>query len=161
MGFKNEEEVQAFTAWAQQHVSSMARHVHTNGVLEGELKGHCVWALPHKIFLGKIWPDGDKSKTYWIISGELVNTDHIEGELADTARDAVRHFSLKWQMQAERLSADFEDSNPDDSNWQEIGENLVSQAEILYAAAQEDRLWDAESQAMNKLLPNESTRTID
>jgi hypothetical protein len=30
-------------------------------------------------------------------------TDHIAGSVAATPRDVARHFSLKWQMDAERL----------------------------------------------------------
>lgn len=160
MAFKSDEEVKAFTEWAQQEIAGMGRYVHTNGLLAGELKGHCVWAMPGRIFIGKIWPASDKSKAYWIISGKMVTTDHIPVDMAETARDAARHFSLKWQLQGERFSANLgeasQEAESDPESWKNVGEQLTAQAELLYSIVEQDELWDTENQSIDKLVPREA-----
>ncbi len=160
MAFKNKEEVEAFTEWAQQEIAAMGQYVHTNGLLAGELRGHCVWAMPGRIFLGKVWPASDKSKAYWIISGSLVTADHIPVDLADTPRDAARHFALKWQLQGERFSTGLgepgDEVRSDPESWKSVGEKLISQAELLYSVVEEDQFWDTEGQAIDKLLPRDA-----
>ena len=159
MAFRNPEEVEAFTEWAQNHIANMGRYVHTNGLLTGELRGHCVWAMPGRIFIGKIWPADDRTKALWVISGEIVTSDHIAANLADTARDAARHFALKWQLQADRFASGLgvtdEDAGPEADSWREVGEQMAARAEALYAVAEKDELWDTEKQAVDKLLPAE------
>ena len=39
---------------------------------------------------------------FWVICGDLPS-DHNTVDVAPNAREAVRHFSFKWQMQAENL----------------------------------------------------------
>ena len=39
-----------------------------------------------------------EGKKFWVLSGDLP-TDHINFEVAANAREALRHFSLKWQLQ--------------------------------------------------------------
>ena len=38
------------------------------------------------------------SQGYWVISGNLP-CDHVHLESAPVAREALRHFALKWQLQ--------------------------------------------------------------
>lgn len=159
MAFRNPEEVEAFTEWAQQHIADMGRYVHTNGLLAGELRGHCVWAMPGRVFIGKIWPDDDRTKALWVISGELVPSDHIAENLAHSARDAARHFALKWQLQADRFASGLgepdEAAGSDSVSWKEVGDQMVARAETLYAIAEQRELWDTEKQAVDELLPSD------
>ena len=75
----------------------------------------------------------DKSKV-WVICGDLPS-DHSTIDVAPTAREAIRHFSLKWQMQAENLfKAGTEDQN-------EFARLLVGRAEGLYKMYEEERFW--------------------
>ncbi|MFQ3209387.1 MAG: hypothetical protein ACI9HU_000876, partial [Colwellia sp.] len=41
-------------------------------------------------------------KKYWVLCGDLPS-DHNSIDVAPNAREAIRHFALKWQMQAENL----------------------------------------------------------
>ena len=47
---------------------------------------------------------GEDNKTYWVINGELP-TDFMLVENAPDARDAMRHFALKWQVKAANTRA--------------------------------------------------------
>lgn len=43
-------------------------------------------------------------KRYWVITGDLP-LDHLPLEVADHPRGALRHFSLTWQLKAEKMQA--------------------------------------------------------
>lgn len=73
---------------------------------------------------------------FWVICGDLPS-DHNVLDVAPNAREAVRHFSLKWQMQAENLM------KTGDKEQEQFANVLISRAEGLYDMAQQDKLWDA------------------
>ena len=75
--------------------------------------------------------DGSK---YWVLSGDLP-TDHSSIDIATTARGALKHFSLKWQMQAENL---LQGTNNEQTEFANL---LVSRAESLYTISEDDKLW--------------------
>ncbi|MEW6984517.1 DUF4826 family protein [Colwelliaceae bacterium 6471] len=70
----------------------------------------------------------------WVICGDLP-TDHSAIDAAPTARDALRHFSLKWQLQAENLR---QAGGPEQEDFAKI---LVSRAEGLYKIHENESLW--------------------
>lgn len=75
----------------------------------------------------------DGTKT-WVICGDLP-TDHSNADVAPNARDAVRHFSFKWQMQAENLlKAQVSEQN-------KFAELLIGRAEGLYSLYENETLW--------------------
>ena len=70
----------------------------------------------------------------WVVGGDLP-FDHANAEVALKARDAVRHFSLKWQLQAENLlAARVEKQN-------KLAHRLNSQAKILFQMFNDETLW--------------------
>jgi|TARA_B100001063_G_scaffold237002_1_gene257390 hypothetical protein len=78
----------------------------------------------------------DKTKV-WVVSGDLP-TDHIVLDKGETARDVVRHFSFKWQLQAENLL------RLDDQEQKQFAEFLITRADGLYQLYDKDELWQAE-----------------
>jgi hypothetical protein len=75
----------------------------------------------------------DKSKV-WVICGDLPS-DHSNESVAPNAREAIRHFALKWQMQAENLlRADTEDQN-------QFAHLLIGRSEGLYKMCEDEKLW--------------------
>jgi hypothetical protein len=97
------------------------------------------------LFIGKAWSKADKTKSYWIISGENVPTDHIDYSVAQTAREAAKHFTMKWQMQGAQLeklgdgAATGESS--DDVDWVKVANGLQMQAEALYGLVENEDAW--------------------
>ncbi len=75
----------------------------------------------------------DKTKC-WVVCGDLP-TDHSNIDVAPNAREALRHFSLKWQMQAENL---FKSADKEQAKFAQL---LISRAEALYDLCEKDDLW--------------------
>ncbi|MFT5452281.1 MAG: hypothetical protein ACI9N9_001771 [Enterobacterales bacterium] len=80
---------------------------------------------------------------YWVISGDLP-LDHIPVKLAKNPREVIRHFSLGWQLKAERLMTGSETGQPqlgDTAKQTDFAKLLVSRAEILAEMAENDKIW--------------------
>ena len=145
MAFKTQQELQDYTEWAKSEMRGMVDHVRNSDLFTDEVMGHAVWTLPHEVFIGKAWSKSDSNKCFWIISGRQLPTDHIEFKLADTARDAARHFCMKWQMQGARLEqlgeSGIEGEPSDGIDWSKVATSLQSQAEALYMLVENDDAW--------------------
>jgi hypothetical protein len=72
---------------------------------------------------------------FWVICGDLPS-DHNTFDIAPNAREAVQHFSLKWQMQAENLL------RTGDKEQEEFAKLLISRAEGLFDMYQQDNVWE-------------------
>lgn len=77
-------------------------------------------------------------KKVWVINGR-VTTDHVNADVAKTARDVIRHFSLNWQLKAENINALGEAADPAQKGMVDI---LIRNAEALYELSQDERLWN-------------------
>ncbi len=71
----------------------------------------------------------------WVINGDLP-TDHVESSVAATAREAIKHFSLKWQLQADNLLKNGEKEQ------EEFANVLIGRAEGLYRISEDEKLWN-------------------
>lgn len=76
-------------------------------------------------------------KKVWVINGR-VTTDHVNADVAKTARDVIRHFSLNWQLKAENIDALGEAADPAQKGMVGI---LIRNAEALYELSEDERLW--------------------
>jgi hypothetical protein len=147
MVFQNQEELQAYAEWAKEQINGMADHIRSSDLFHDEIMGHAVWTLPHQLFIGKAWSKSDKTKSYWIISGEQVPTDHIGFSVAATAREAAKHFTMKWQMQSVRLerlgdgAGEGTGEPSDDVDWLKVASGLQAQAEALYGLVENEEAW--------------------
>jgi len=72
---------------------------------------------------------------YWTICGDLPS-DHNAFNIGPNAREAVRHFSLKWQIQAENIL------KAGDKEQEDFAKLLIEKAEGLYDAYQQEKLWN-------------------
>ncbi len=70
----------------------------------------------------------------WVLCGDLP-TDHSGIDAAPTAREAIRHFSFKWQMQADSLL------KSDQTEQVNFAKLLIGRAEDLYDLYSDDKLW--------------------
>lgn len=148
MSEKPTEEQQAeLKSWIEAQFHGMGRHVTEQGLITGaKAEGRPMWAMPGKLFIGKVWDTDDKTNAWWIITG-VVSADHLDASVAATPRDALRHFCLKWQMQAARLEQTAEADDPSDQqDWTGISANLAAQAEALFPVVDDDRYWENASE---------------
>lgn len=74
------------------------------------------------------------NQSVWVICGD-VPTDHVKADVASSARDAIKHFSLKWQLQADSLLQN------DGEEQTEFARVLIGRAEGLYQIYDDEKLW--------------------
>lgn len=84
-----------------------------------------------------VWKMMDTNgEMYWVISGE-VPTDHIAADAAPDAREAMRSFSLRWQLKAEQILQ----TQTQDNTQRQFAHMLVTRAEGLYQIFDDEKLW--------------------
>ncbi|MCL1060240.1 DUF4826 family protein [Shewanella gelidimarina] len=87
-----------------------------------------------------IWKMDSKKpskQTFWVMSGDLPS-DYVDVNVAATARDAVRHFSMMWQMKAENIQRSSLVNDPAQAKFANL---LISRAEGLYKMQADDKIW--------------------
>ncbi len=88
-----------------------------------------------------LWKLNTKDRqAFWVISGDLP-TDHMPFSAAANARDAMRSFSLNWQLKAEHIV----NSESVDKTQQDFANLLVSRAQGLYELFEDDALWQSQA----------------
>ncbi|PKI17641.1 DUF4826 family protein [Colwellia sp. 12G3] len=75
-------------------------------------------------------------KKFWVLCGDLPS-DHSSIDVAPNAREALRHFALKWQMQAENLL------QAKDEEQKTFAHLLIGRAEGLYKLYNDEPLWES------------------
>lgn len=136
--------------WIRQTLDKAVRDISDLGVIPDELvEARPVWTVNGEVMIGQARKANDPSLVFWFISGNLP-TDYISLTAASTARDALRHFSMKWQLDAERYAdpATRKAHGLDESkDWSLLTKKLITKAEQLYAMAETDRLWRGDNDA--------------
>lgn len=142
---KTDTDKEALKAWFKPLLDTVVLDMQARNVVAGTaVEASPVWIFPYKILIAKVWGLGQKNRFIWTIAGEAVITDHIPGNMAATPKDAARHFSLKWQMDADRLIALGNSKRPLEGTKQHMGNyanRLIRDAETLYALTERDEIW--------------------
>jgi hypothetical protein len=73
-------------------------------------------------------------KRTWVVCGD-VPTDHTNIDAAPNVREALRHFSLKWQMQADNLI------RAGTKEQEEFANVLIDRAEQIYGLCENPEFW--------------------
>lgn len=133
---------EAVEAWVTGQLNDQANYLFKNGLIGGRVKVAVAWVLPGRLCIGSISSATDRAKSFWVISGSIP-TDYIALKTAANAREAARHFALKWQMQAERLAQSGSVIGDDDA-LDPAGAEMVRKAEALYTLTQNDAHWASE-----------------
>lgn len=90
--------------------------------------------LPPMVAVWKI--NGIDKQSYWVISGDLP-TDYIALSAASDAREALRAFSFRWQMNAQQLI----DAGVQDQTTADYVNLLIGRAHSLYDLFENDQIW--------------------
>lgn len=118
--------------WVRSHYQQALKYLAEKGILGVNVKADKSRYLIPAV---AIWYIEDGSKQgYWVINGD-VPADHVQIETAPDARESLRHFSMKWQLQAENLV------KSEDEKQQEFGRMLIGRAEGLYQLFEKEELW--------------------
>ena len=142
---QNKDDNEALKSWYTALLNTVTREMIKNGAVSGTaVEARPVWISPYKVLIARVWDVSDKSRFIWAISGDNVITDHIAGSMAATPKEAARHFSLKWQMDADRL-IHLAKTKPSVENTEEhmeaYTEKLIECAEYLYDFTTRDEVW--------------------
>jgi hypothetical protein len=134
-----------FKTWYRTLLNAVVQEMVRVEAISGEnIEAKPSWAIPLRILIGQIRVQGAQ-EFIWVISGPDVSTDHIDGNLAASPRDAARHFAMKWQMDAERLNTlvkqKAEVVNPEVDR-EAFANTLIGYAESLYNIVNNDDFWD-------------------
>jgi hypothetical protein len=120
---------QELREWVKNRLKSAAEDIGERGLIDDPMIDvKASWVLPFSLLIGKARAHSDPTAFKWFICGEAP-LDCIDGAVADTPRDAIRHFSVKWQLDAEKAGPP------------EHSKQLIHLAESLYPLAEDERLW--------------------
>lgn len=112
-------------AWRKKQLEEAVRIVTDSGSYKGPvLEARPAWASPFLAMICQVREQGVADRFHWTISGDTP-ADTLASQTAATARDAARHFAMKWQLEAAR--------NKDDA--------LADTAEALFAKIADDSVW--------------------
>ena len=116
-------------AWLRSRLDSAVQDLVASGIFEtATIEVKPAWAAPGHYLIGKAREAGDDRSFRWFIRSDSGGLDHVPGNAAATAREAARHFSLKWQLDATRIA-------------EADTRALVERAEFLYALVDDERFW--------------------
>jgi len=136
---------EALKAWYKPLLDAVVKEMlRLKAVTGTAVEASPAWAFPNKVLIAKVWGLGQKNSFIWTISGEGVITDHIPGNLAATPKDVARHFSFKWQMDADRLLEVAKNKSPAKNTQLHLGDysnKLIQNAEFLYGLTERDDIW--------------------
>ena len=149
MQFGKESDQDKFDAWFREKLEHVAQYCFRRELFSAEIKVESHWVIPHNVLIGQAWPKNDPSNKIWVITGEIVATDHAEKNVAESPRDAARYFALRWQLQGARVqTVNEEQSAAGESqvNWESMGKTLSEKAEMLYTFVNNDQHWNQTQQ---------------
>lgn len=130
--------------WTREILDKAVQDIERLGIFPDELvEARAVWSLPEKVMIGQVRVANEPASFRWFICGDLP-TDHISSSAASNAREALRHFSLKWQLDAERYgdpATRRAHSLDETKDWERMTKQLIAKAEELYEMTEDDRLW--------------------
>jgi len=124
--------------WVKEQFQKANKHLAENGVLfESVVTSESRYLAP----LVAVWKiKATDNKFFWVISGDLP-TDFVAASAATSAREAIKHFSLTWQLKAANLVS----AEGADNTAHEYASMLVSRAEGLFAIQEQEGLWQEAS----------------
>ncbi|MCL1121218.1 DUF4826 family protein [Shewanella seohaensis] len=125
--------------WVRTQFQKANRFLAEKGVIPSKVLADESRYLAPYLAIWKMESKRPSAKTYWVMSGDLPS-DFVDIHVAKTARDAVRHFSMMWQMQAENLIRS--GAVQRDATQAKFAQLLVSRAESLYRIYNDEKLWN-------------------
>ena len=127
------------TAWARQMVDAAVQAFMDRGISDGVLlEAKPAWAFPPEALIAMVREQGERGSFYWVICGEGFPFDYVKSTAAQNARDAARHFAMKWHLDAARLA---DGSSEDSAGRKSRSDDLASRAEALFRLVNEDSIW--------------------
>ena len=118
--------------WIREQYQVATKYLAEKGIVTDSVKAEDSRYLVPLLALWKL--TSIKGEKFWVLCGDLPS-DHSSIDVAPDAREALKHFSLKWQMQAENLL------KAKDKEQTDFAHLLIGRAEGLYKLCEDDSLW--------------------
>ena len=118
--------------WVKEHYQVATKYLAEKGIITDSVALEDSRYLVPILALWKL--TSTDGKKFWVLCGDLPS-DHNLVDVAPNAREALRHFSLKWQMQAENL---LQANNEEQKKFADL---LISRADGLYQLYNDKSLW--------------------
>ncbi|WP_028767059.1 DUF4826 family protein [Shewanella fidelis] len=128
---------QQIQEWTRAQFQKANKFLAEKGIMPNKVYAEESRYLAPYVALWKIDSKKPTKKTYWVMSGDLPS-DYVEVSVAATAREALRHFSMMWQMKAENIQRSGLTKDPAQAKFAQL---LVSRAESLYKMQADDSIW--------------------
>jgi hypothetical protein len=120
---------ESVSAWTREVFDKAVRDLIANKLIDVEvIEARPYWAAEDRIVIGQVREANTSAAFRWVICGN-VPTDHVDPAVAAAPRDVARYFSMKWQLDAERV----QDSA--------AAERLVKSAEMLFELVEQEDIW--------------------
>lgn len=121
------------SAWMRKQLRLAVTGSEERGIFDESLvEVKPAWNLPMRLVVGIVRAHRDPRSAHWFICGE-VPLDYLPPDTVASPREALRHFALKWQLDAERTG------DP------EKAQALIGDAEAIYAVAEEPAFWNPQT----------------
>lgn len=134
----SEQELEARrTEWVREQFQKANKFLAEKGIIPSKVLEQDSRYLAPYLAIWKLESKQPQKKTYWVMSGDLP-TDYVDVSVAETAREAVRHFSMMWQLKAENL---IKSGATKDATQAKFAQLLVARAESLYQIQEDENLW--------------------
>ncbi|WP_446441110.1 DUF4826 family protein [Pseudoalteromonas sp. 1181_04] len=131
---EQEQAKQQSIAWQRECFQNAQKHLAEKGVMPKTLlEKESRFIAP----LCALWKfKGQDGKSYWVITGRLP-TDHALASVAENARDALRYFSLQWQLKADQIMQ----IGGHDKTKVDFANLLINRAHGIYEMYEKEQLW--------------------
>ncbi|AQQ01106.1 DUF4826 domain-containing protein [Pseudoalteromonas aliena] len=138
-------EEQAFTdqqrvVWQRECFQSAQKHLAEKGIMPKSVVDKDSRFLAPLCALWKF--KAQNGKAYWVVTGRLP-TDHAEVSVANNARDAMRYFSMQWQLKADQIMS----VGTRDKTQIDFANLLINRAHGLYEIYEKEQLWANEQKS--------------
>lgn len=125
---------QKIAAWSKEAYQKATSFLAQKGIITETVSIENSSYLAPVVAIWKI--KSNQGKWFWVITGDLPS-DMLANEAATTARDAVRAFSFKWQMDCENIRK----QQDQDKTQLEFANMLQGRAEALYELFEQEKMW--------------------
>ena len=132
----------AAQTWARDQFQKALKLLARNGVLPEKVAVTESRILEPVVAIWKIVTVLPERQAFWVLSGELP-TDFVDESAAPSAREALRFFSMRWQLKAQQLLT----APAADAAQRDYAALLIDRAEGLYKLFDDNRYWSRESPA--------------
>lgn len=122
--------------WARLQFQKALKHLALHGILPDGITVTESRVLAPLVALWKITAVRPQRQSFWVLSGDLP-TDVMAAGGAATAREALRHFAMSWQLKAEQLRS----AESADAAQKDYAELLEGRAVGLYKLFDADQMW--------------------